>query len=232
MNVPQSSRWPQNAEPSNAQPPSYGDGQSGQNQAHINNYSDDAPQNQASRNAPNNRGSKYGFMAKHKFKSRVATLDSKKTNDAYIDSGATHHFFYARSSFISYETIEPDTVESTSGTSPLIGKGVVYLPIHGGVYMEAYHSPQFASNILSVGQIGTLFDVLFSSSNSATVTCYISTKGTGEKIWRTKMDDGLFKMHLVKPAASKLKSHQNSLHLEEDLSCRSCAISQRHGIAN
>ncbi len=38
-------------------------------------------------------------MASIKFRSNLAEISTKKVDDAYIDSGATHHFFHQRSIF-------------------------------------------------------------------------------------------------------------------------------------
>lgn len=57
-----------------------------------------------------------------KFRSNIAQSGNKKTSEAYIDTGATHNFIHNRSAFISYSTIEPESVESASTTTQLIGK--------------------------------------------------------------------------------------------------------------
>lgn len=41
----------------------------------------------------------------HEFFSQLANLSLKKTDDACIDSGATHHFFHSRYTFTTYEII-------------------------------------------------------------------------------------------------------------------------------
>ena len=63
------------------------------------------------------------FMAKIKFRSKVATVSDDKCNDACIESGVTHHFFHSKSSFRPYERIDPVSYIAATSTSKLVGKG-------------------------------------------------------------------------------------------------------------
>ena len=85
-----------------------------------------------------------------------------KTNVAYIDSGGTHHFFHSRSYFETYETIDTTDVSVASGKSNLVGKGTVTLPINGSLKVEAFHAPQFESNIISVRALSKTYEIAFS----------------------------------------------------------------------
>ncbi len=58
-------------------------------------------QNQNSSNG-SNQIPYNGWMAKVKYRSNVAELSEEKTSSAYMDSGATHHFFHSKSTFITY----------------------------------------------------------------------------------------------------------------------------------
>ena len=78
-----------------------------------------------------------GFMEKVKFQSHVAQITEHKTSDAYIDSGATHHFFHRRDSFVLYSPIEEEPVKAAASVSKIVGKGMVKLPINGGILVEA-----------------------------------------------------------------------------------------------
>ena len=77
-----------------------------------------------------------GFMAKKKFRSNMAEFSEEKTMNAYIDSGATHNFFYFRSSFICYERISEEPVKGAIGTSRIVGKSTVTIPIGFGISIE------------------------------------------------------------------------------------------------
>lgn len=87
------------------------------------------------------QGQYKGFMAKIKHKSLVACLSTQKKVFALIDSGATHHCFHDRSYFESYVKINRVEVEIASGTSRLVGKGIVTLLIEEGIKVTAYHAP-------------------------------------------------------------------------------------------
>lgn len=92
-----------------------------------------------------NQSPRYGFVAKLKFRSALATINSKKTDDALA---GTHHLFHSKKYFVSYERVEPMTVESAINSSKIVGKGQIYLPVLGGMYIEAYQTPDFAEDIL------------------------------------------------------------------------------------
>lgn len=139
------------------------------------------PQDPLSYNPPtfNNDQSYHGphaRMAKIKFRSKVARMDEKKSNDAYIDSGATHHFFHSRGSFISYETIPDETVRAAYGETRIVGKGTVCVPIADGYIQESYHAPAFSSNILASDILSEDFEVLKSSSISLFKGCFLFEK--------------------------------------------------------
>jgi len=89
-------------------------------------------------------------------------MSKAKNPDAYIDSGATHHFFHDRNSFETYTSISQEPVIGATGISEIIGKGIIRLPIDNGIYVEAYHAPKFSSNILSVGLLQKQYDITFS----------------------------------------------------------------------
>ena len=119
-----------------------------------------------------------GFMAKVKFRSMVAQVADEKTSDAYIDSGATHHFFHSRSVFINYSPVTEEPVKAAAGVAKIAGKGLVRLPVNNGMLVEAYHAPKFSSNILSVRLLQKNFEVLFSESIRGYPACYFLRKGT------------------------------------------------------
>ena len=64
-----------------------------------------------------------GYMAVLKFRANVAEMSDVKNSDAYIDSGATHHFFHRRDSFETYEAISEEPVMVAAGVTKIVGKG-------------------------------------------------------------------------------------------------------------
>lgn len=73
--------------------------------------------------------------------------------------------FHSKAFFHNYRLVQHEDVQPASGTSLIVGIRDVYIPIAGGMYVEAFHIPQFAENIISVGLLSKSFDVLFSSDN-------------------------------------------------------------------
>lgn len=84
-----------------------------------------------------------------------------KTNDEFIDSGATHNFFQSRSSLLSYETNQTDAFQPASTSSSFIGKGNVLLPIDGGIIQEVYHAVDFTSNVLASHLLSESYEIAF-----------------------------------------------------------------------
>lgn len=111
-------------------------------------------------------------MAKIKFRSNVAELSEEKSPDAYFDSGATHHFFYHRSSFISYTDIEETPVRGASTITKVVGKRLVKLSIGNGIKVEAYQAPKFSSNIISLGILYDDYDIVLCKSIRGYRACF------------------------------------------------------------
>ncbi len=103
-------------------------------------------------------------MTQVKFRCNIAEFSETKNPNAYVDSGATHHFSYRRSSFCTHEAIKEENVQGANATSEIVGKGTISLPIGGGIDVEAYHAPKFSSNIISVGLLQKNFEIVFSES--------------------------------------------------------------------
>lgn len=121
-------------------------------------------------------------MADIKFKSKLAEISVEKTHDSLLYSGPTHHFFHRRTSFVSYNKIKEETVQGASTTSKIVGVGIARLPIDHGLVIKAYHAPEFSLNIISVGLLQRLYEVLFFESIRAYPTCSVihkSKNGTG-----------------------------------------------------
>eukprot|EP00171_Calliarthron_tuberculosum_P001071 IDg1071t1 len=139
-------------------------------------------------------GGYRGFMAKLKFKSNVARCSQDKTKDAYIDSGATHHFFHSRSSFTNYKSIDTENVKAASGFSKIVGKGTVRLPVDGEITIEAYHAPEFSSNIIFVGLISISYRVLSDNDTRDYPACFFLRRGAFDIISEFKLEDNLYPM--------------------------------------
>ena len=138
-------------------------------------------------------------MAQVKFRSKIAEFSETKNPNAYVGSGATHYFFYRRSSFSTYETIKEENVQGANATSKIVGKGTVTLPIGDGINVEAYHAPKFSSNIISVEWLQKNFEIVFSESISVYPGCLFMKKGTMSIIDEVKLKDDLYPLILSIP---------------------------------
>jgi len=190
--VPQTQSGNSTPAPDN-QPPFVGQGSS-------NNGHSAMPSNMS--NVPHfgNNGSQnyYGFMARIKFRSSIATCDERKKNVSLLDSGGSHNFYFSRDSFSNYRQIEPETVTVASSTSMVVGNGTICVPIDGGIHIEAYHAPEFSTNILSVGKLSEFFTVMFTSDPPAIAgvpTCIIYRRGSTSIVYQTQVEDGLFTLN-------------------------------------
>lgn len=112
-----------------------------------------------------------------RFRSNVAKLKNEKVDEGYIDTGATHHFFHRRSMFQQYESINPEKVSVAHGNSMFVGKGMVQVPIGDGIHVEAYHAPEFSSNILASHLLSEMYNILQTSDNNWK-RCEILKKGS------------------------------------------------------
>lgn len=148
-----------------------------------------------------------------RFKSKVASLSENKTDDSFIDSGATHHFFHRRSSFITYEIIKPETVLVAHGSSMVVGKGNVNVAIGNGIIVEAFHAPEFSSNILANHLLSEIFNIFYTSEDE-NKRCEILKKGSRTDVVHVfKCIDGLYP---VKPGSNMHAKSATSHHHEED----------------
>lgn len=100
-------------------------------------------------------------MARIKYMTSVAVNDKLLPHSIIIDSGSSHHFIQRKGMFLNYEQVVSKAVQSATGESIVIGKGQVRLPIDGGVLVNDFHTPNFSTNIISVGQLSHLYDINF-----------------------------------------------------------------------
>ena len=94
--------------------------------------------------------------------------------------------------FETYERIDNEIVKAASADSILVGKGIVTLPIEGGIKFEAFHAPQFGSNIISVGLLSRLYEILFSNSIRLYPGCFLLRPKTLEVAAEYPMKDMLY----------------------------------------
>lgn len=148
-----------------------------------------------------------------KFNTNISQTTQKKNYEAFVDTGATHHFFHQRSAFITYSTIVPESVESASATTQLIGKGNVLLPIGTGIIQEAYHASDFTSNVIAGHLLSESFELLFSNTVKNVAGCFIYKKGsleTKDIIMEIPVNEGLYPTNLS-PSVSLATSQHSSL---------------------
>lgn len=67
----------------------------------------------------------------------MAQFADEKSPVTYIESGATHHFFYHRAVFTIYSIISEEPIKAAAGVPMIVGKGHVRLPIGNGILVEA-----------------------------------------------------------------------------------------------
>ncbi len=139
------------------------------------------------------RNPQRGFRANTiRFRSTLAKIDERKSPRALIDSGATHNFFYEKSMFLTYEPIANETVSAAFGTTSILGQGLVWIPLHGGMQVTAYHPPHFHSHIRAVCCLSKHFDVLFSDKFEGSAGCFLLRPGTPTVLFKTPCSEGLY----------------------------------------
>ena len=111
-------------------------------------------------------------MASIKYCSSISSLSVQKYNFAYINSGGTHHFFHSRSVLQTYEKIDVTDVGVAPGISMLVGNRLVILSIEDDIKLEAYHAPQFESNIISMRMLSFTYEVTFLGHRKDYIACF------------------------------------------------------------
>ncbi len=87
--------------------------------------------------------------------------------------------------FLTYEPIVNETVAAAFGTTNILGQGLVWIPVHGGMQVTAYHAPHFPSHILAICYISKYFDVLFSDNFEDSGGCFLHSPGTAKFLFKT-----------------------------------------------
>ncbi len=134
-------------------------------------------------------------------------LYPKKCNDAFIDSGATHHFFHNRSNLFNYEHIPIESVNAAFSISNLIGKGTVQLPIDRGAIVEA-----FSANVLSVRLLLKTFKIDCDENENGKAYSIIKGKNKSKPVLHIPEQELLFplKIETKNNALSAKKSNKYS----------------------
>ncbi len=89
-------------------------------------------------------------------------------------------------------TMANETVAAAFGTTNILGQGLVWIPLLGGMQFLAYHAPQFHSHILTVCYLSKHFDVMFSQLFHGYAGCFLLKPGTEEVIFKAPCIDGLY----------------------------------------
>lgn len=130
-----------------------------------------------------------------RFESKLASVGSDKTNDSFIDSGATHNFFHSKAAFETFDEITEQKVRTADGTSRIIGKGTVKINLGIVITLEAFYAPDFSSNIIASHILSEHFEVIMSSTLRPYKSCILMKKGilnTEDIVWETKSKNGLY----------------------------------------
>ena len=134
-------------------------------------------------------------MAQIKFKSQVAQVSTEKSDQALIDSGATHHFVHDKKLFDNYESITEAVVNTADGESRVVGKGLVNISLGSKIVATAYYAPGFKNHILATHLLSETYEVVFSSSLRPDKSCVMFKKGSynvDDVTWETACVDGLY----------------------------------------
>lgn len=163
------------------------------------------------------QGLYLGFMSKIKHKSLVVCLASQNKEVAFIDSGATDHFFLERRYFELYVEIGDAEIDIASGTSRLVGKGIVTVPIENGINVTAFRVSKFEANIVCPRLLAKTFDISFSEFFRAYNACFLFKPGTQDAVAEYPQNNMMCPIDLaprspeVKTMSSKIKSSPTTL---------------------
>ena len=114
-------------------------------------------------------------------------------------------------------------MESAIKPETIVDKGQVHLPVLGGIYVEAYHTPDFAENILSVGKLSKRFDLFLGSDHNGRSYCSIRKKESAEVVLHVQEDHGLFRIDMSKSIKTR-SGHKSTTTHKDDSDCLNCII--------
>lgn len=100
-------------------------------------------------------------------------VGAEESNVAFVASGVLHNFFHRRTSFADYQSISTASVQVAHSVSRIVGELILHVWLGMDVFTEAYHEPEFASNILARYILSETFEVVLSSSLRVANSCLL-----------------------------------------------------------
>ncbi len=89
-----------------------------------------------------------------------------------------------------------ETVAAAFGITNILGQGLVWIPLLGGMQVLAYHAPQFHSHILAVCYLSKHCDVMFSERFRGYAGCFLLKPGAEEVVFKAPCIDGRYALEL------------------------------------
>lgn len=131
-----------------------------------------------------------GYIAEER--TNLAYFPAARLDEAFLDSGAKHHFFWDRKLLLTYPLINA-TVATAVGNSQLIGKGKFMLPIDEATVVSAHHAPKYSSHVLFAGVRAheSGLDVYIRKRDGQT-SATSTHQGSNEVILKAPLEYGLF----------------------------------------
>ena len=75
----------------------------------------------------------------------------------------------------------------------------MFIPVDGEMYFEAYHTPEFGENIISVSKLSRFFTIEFSADKyGERSVCSLTSKRNGAIVFESKESEGLYKTDVPK----------------------------------
>ncbi len=99
--------------------------------------------------------------------------------------------FYDTVLFTNYKQIANQAVAAAFGTTDILGLGLEWIPIIGGMQVLAHHGPQFHSRILAVSYLSRQFNIVVSTNFCGYAGCFLHKPGTSETAFKDLCIDGL-----------------------------------------
>lgn len=132
-----------------------------------------------------------------RFKSSLAIVDESKKQTALIDSGATHNFCWDKIHFTNYIPVTEETVAAAFGSGTILGRGNIKVPLLNGVEVEAFHTPQFLSHIISVSYVKKICNVLFADNFKNQSGCFMLDPETWDIANYIPEKNGLYELDMT-----------------------------------
>ena len=125
--------------------------------------------------------------------SNGARTGTKKTRNAWIDSGANYNFIWDKKLFTEYRIIPESSVITCDGQSKIVGEGKNKLPLNNGesIEVKARHAPRFNDHILALSSLVKFFDVRFEDGPDFSGVIF-HKKGTNHVVLTAPEAQGLY----------------------------------------